>query len=122
MEDFFRHCKVENEFDDTKVKHETAVIGSELVNFIASIMVARFVNRFTSLGLFEKDSYKDLLEDLVSAEKVRSSGEHWLYVQLTKGVQELLGKLGLLPGFDAGYPPKMNRGGAGRLMICTPFR
>ena len=68
VKEFFRYYKDEDGFDDTKVQYDTSVIGSEFISFIASLMTARLVNRFDSLGLFRDNSYRDLMSDLAQAE------------------------------------------------------
>ncbi len=98
VEEFFRHYKDENGFSDTRVHGDAAVIGSEFINFFASIMTSRLFRHFDSLGLFEKNSYKDLMTDLSQSKKVKGSDGNWLYVRLPIGIQEELKLLSLMEG------------------------
>lgn len=97
VEEFFRRYKDEDEFSKTSVQDDTSVIGSEFINFIASVMTARLFNRFDSLGLFEEHSYKDMMCDLSQAVKVKTGSDgQWLFVRLPMGIQEELQKLDLM--------------------------
>ena len=95
VEEFFRRYKDEDEFSKTRGQDDTSVVGSEFINFIASVMTARLFNRFDSLALFEEYSYKDIMCDLSQAVKVKTGSEgQWLFVRFPLGIQEELQKLG----------------------------
>ena len=97
VEEFFRRYKDEDEFSKTRVQDDTSVVGSEFINFIASVMTARLFNRFDSLALFEEYSYKDIMCDLSQAVKVKTGSEgQWPFVRFPLGIQEELQKLGLM--------------------------
>ena len=98
VEEFFHYYKEEDDFDDTRVHLDASVYGSEFISFIASLLTARLVNRFDSLGLFKTASYKDIMTDLAQAKKIKSGegDDKWLYVRLPEGIQDELRLLGLM--------------------------
>jgi len=98
IEECFRYYKHALDLDDTKVHSNYSVIGQELINFFASNMTMRLVNKFDKTGLTKKMSYKDIMSELASAKKARTieDGE-WLFVRLTKHTEQTLQTLGLLP-------------------------
>ncbi|MBK5201585.1 MAG: hypothetical protein JJE21_08660 [Spirochaetaceae bacterium] len=58
----------------------------------------RLVNKFDKSGLTKKMSYKDIMSELASAKKARTTEEgEWLFVRMTKHTEQTLQTLGLLP-------------------------
>lgn len=72
----FRYYKNNVDFDKTRVQDDFAVIGSEFINFIASIITCRIIERMRKAGVLEKDSYKDVMKDLYSVSRNVSHAEN----------------------------------------------
>ncbi len=109
IEECFRYYKNVTDFDDTRVHSDYSVYGSEFVNFISSVMTTRIIRKFEEAGVFAKMSYKDIMTRLSSAKKVDTNGNgDWEFVRTTRGTEEILIKLGLLP--KAEKPPKKKLG------------
>ena len=69
IETVFRHYKRDLECDSTRVQLESSTIGSEFIDFIASIMTCRMVQKAENAGLLDKQSYGNLMEDLSTARR-----------------------------------------------------
>jgi transposase len=74
IEECFRYYKHAIELDDTKVHSDYSVIGSEFINFFASVMTVRLVNKFDDCGLFKTMSYAGVMSELATAKKARLPG------------------------------------------------
>ncbi len=77
-----------------------AVIGSEFVTLIASIITCRIIERMRKAGLLKKESYRNVMDDLLSvtrdaehATDAAEKDEHWGHV--VPGVMRKLVALGL---------------------------
>lgn len=62
--------------DRTNVQGDFSVIGSEFVNFIATVMTSRMLSKATAAGLLETRSYGDLLDDLSEVWRDADAPEH----------------------------------------------
>ncbi len=69
LELVFRYYKNNIDCDKTRVQDDFAVIGSEFINFIAAIITCRIIERMRKAGVLEKDSYKDVMDDLYSVSR-----------------------------------------------------
>ena len=102
IEEFFRYYKDFLGFDDTRVQSDYSVLGSEFVNFFASVMTSRLFNRFDDIGLFSRLSFSQIMEELDTAKKVRIGQEGaWEFVQTTEKTNALLVALDLVPKPEA---------------------
>ena len=64
LELVFNRYKNDLGLDRTCVQGDFSVIGSEFINFIATVLTCRMLRKATAAGLLETRSYGDLLEDL----------------------------------------------------------
>jgi hypothetical protein len=98
IEQFFLSYKQFTEFDDTEVHSDYSVIGSEFVNFFASVMSSRLVGMFDGTGLSDDHTYGELLDALASAKKakVKQDGK-WELIRTTVTVNGILETLGIIP-------------------------
>ena len=48
------HCKSLCEFDETRVQDDCSVIGSEICDFLATVLTFRHIKAFDKAGLLEK--------------------------------------------------------------------
>ena len=98
IEECFRYYKHALDLTDTRVHSNYSVIGQEFINFFASTMTMRLVNKFDETGLSKNMSYRDIMSELASAKKARPSEDgEWLFVRMTKHTEGTLQTLGLLP-------------------------
>ena len=86
LELVFRQYKNDQCLDKTNVQGDFSLIGSESINFIATVATCRMIGKAREAGLLSKMSYKDLMDDLSSAwrmvyspEQPRSDDEFWVY-------------------------------------------
>ena len=100
LELVFNRYKNDECLDKTNVQGDFSVIGSEFINFIATVMTCRMVKKAREAKLLEQMSYGELMEDLSSAWRmVETSGEpstgdkYWVHT--LKTVFEELEALGL---------------------------
>lgn len=100
LELVFRQYKNDLDLTKTNVQGDFSVIGSEFVNFIATVASCRIVRKARELGLLKKHSYGDLMDDLSSAwrwvdtpKEARSDDEYWVHA--LKYVIEEMELLGL---------------------------
>lgn len=70
------------EFDETRVHEDYSVIGSELCNFIASVITYRIKNLFDKQNLFKKYPYSKLIKKLQRIQKRRLKGKDWDFINL----------------------------------------
>ena len=96
----FNRYKNDECLNKTNVQGDFSVIGSEFINFIATVMTCRMVKKAREAKLLEQMSYGELMEDLSSAWRmVDAHGEpstgdkYWVYT--LKTVFEELEALGL---------------------------
>lgn len=97
IEECFRYYKHAIELDDTKVHSDYSVIGSEFINFFASVMTVRLVNRFDDCGLFKTMSYAGVMSELATAKKAKLPGsDSWDFVRTTVHAMDTMKTLGLV--------------------------
>lgn len=100
LELVFNRYKSDECLDKTNVQGDFSVIGSEFINFIATVMTCRMVRKATDAGLLEKLTYGELLSDLSeiwrdadAPEHASSDDGHWVHA--LKSDMEELEALGL---------------------------
>lgn len=76
LELVFNRYKNDIGLDRTNVQGDFSVIGSEFVNFIATVMTSRMLSKATVAGLLETRSYGDLLDDLSEVWRDADAPEH----------------------------------------------
>ena len=86
LELVFNRYKNDIGLDRTNVQGDFSVIGSEFVNFIATVMTSRMLSKATAAGLLETRSYGDLLDDLSEVwrdadapEHAATNDSHWIH-------------------------------------------
>ena len=96
----FQRYKNDECLDQTGVQGDFSVIGSELVNFVATTLTCRMLRKAQDAGLLETDSWADLMDDLSSAwrktdgpENPRSDDSAWVHT--IPKVMKMLESLGL---------------------------
>ena len=75
LELVFRQYKNDQCLDKTNVQGDFSLIGSESINFIATVATCRMIGKAREAGLLSKMSYKDLMDDLSSAWRMVDSPE-----------------------------------------------
>ena len=100
--------------DRTRVQGDFSVIGSEFVNFIATIMTCRMLKKATDAKLLEDRTWGNLLEDLSEVwrdtdalDNPKTDDEHWHYV--TQYEFEEMEALGLSEPIPKPEPKKRGR-------------
>ena len=76
LELVFNRYKNDIGLDQTNVQGDFSVMGSEFVNFIATVMTCRMLRKATAAGLLETRSYGDLLDDLSEVWRDADAPEH----------------------------------------------
>jgi len=86
LELVFNRYKNDLGLDRTYVQGDFSVIGSEFVNFVATVMTCRMLRKATAAGLLETRSYGDLLEDLSEVwrdvdapDHAATNDGHWIH-------------------------------------------
>lgn len=117
----FAYYKDSLELDETRVQSDASVVGSEFVNFLATVIATRLVREFDGAGLLEKMTYGQVMEELRSGRKVRwEEGGDWALARTTKHARETFGKLGLIE--PPPEKPKRKRGrpkGSGKIKTVS---
>ena len=83
IEPLFKLHKTGLEIDDTREKSDETAIGSEFVNFIATLMAAKLRKHLGKFDFCANKSYKDILSDLRDCVKVRKDNGDWEYRMTT---------------------------------------
>lgn len=114
LELVFNRYKSDECLDHTDVQGDFSVIGSEFVNFLATVATCRIVRKATQTGLLSKMTYSELMDDLSSAwRKVDAPSEastddgYWVHTLLM--VYEELEVLGLSKPTPKPEPKKRGR-------------
>jgi len=71
----FRQYKQALELDSTKVQNNAAVYGTELVNFVSSVISQRMVRKMDDAGLLKTESYGSVMSDLNGVMKIELGGK-----------------------------------------------
>ncbi len=100
LELVFNRCKNDDCLDKTNVQGDFSVIGSEFINFIATVLTCRLLIKARDSGILNDLSYGDLMEDLGTAwrrtdapEEAATDDGYWVHTLNT--VFEELEALGL---------------------------
>lgn len=114
LELVFRQYKNDQCLDRTNVQGDFSLIGSEFVNFIATVATCRLIARARETGLLNKMSYKDLMDDLSSAWRMVDSptpprSDDGFWVHTITCVFEELEALGLSIPVPGAEPKKRGR-------------
>lgn len=114
LELVFRQYKNDQCLDQTNVQGDFSLIGSEFINFIATVITCRLIKKARTAGLLNKMSYKDLMDDLRSAwrmidapEPPHSDDRYWVHTIV--GVFEELEALNLSIPVPKPEPKKRGR-------------
>lgn len=114
LELVFKRYKSDECLDKTNVQGDFSLIGSEFINFIATVLTCRMVRKAREAGLFEQLSYNELLDDLSSAwrkidapEVAATDDGGWIHTMLY--VFEELESLGLSIPVPKPEPKKRGR-------------
>ena len=67
LEMVFKYYKMDEDLDRTRVQGDFAVIGSEFVNFISTLITCRIINKAQKSGVLKEMSYSEMMDDLSSA-------------------------------------------------------
>ena len=102
--------KDEKEMDDTREHSDYSVIGSNFINYLASIMSSRMLNLFESSGVLEKNTYGDVMRLLQRLKKTRVGEGEWQVRRIAKVDVEEVQKLGLFDLPIVPSEPKKKRG------------
>ena len=108
IEIVMRYYKSACEFDETRIQDDYSVIGSELCDFLATVLTFRLIKAFDKAGLLEKMTYGKVMGVLKRAKNTRLPEEEWTLVRLNPSHEEMLRKLELLPQMEA--QPRRKRG------------
>lgn len=114
LELVFNRYKSDECLDKTNVQGDFSVIGSEFINFIATVATCRMLRKARSANLLEGMSYGDLMEDLNSSwrmtdapEPPTSDDRYWVHT--LNVVFEELEALGLSIPISKPAPKKRGR-------------
>lgn len=96
----FQRYKSDEGLDQTRVQTDFSVIGSEFINFVATTLTCRMLQKAQDAGLLKNDSWSDLMDDLSSAwrkvdgpKNPRADDDAWVHT--LPSVMKLLQALGL---------------------------
>ena len=104
-----RYYKTACEFDTTREHDDYSVIGSEFCDFLSTVLTFKLLKRFEDEKLLEDYTYKDLMDILKGAKKVKiSDSSDWSLIRILIKNEEVLRKLDLIP--KKPEPPKRKRG------------
>ena len=111
-----RYYKSALDLDETRVHSDYSVIGSEFLDFIASVITMRMLHDMDQSKLLEKLPYKKIMAILRRAKKVHlASEDEWFLIKMNPSQEDVLRELKLLPSLDVpakrtpGRPRKKQR-------------
>ena len=97
VEECFRIYKQILQLDDTRVHSDASVYGTEFINFLSTCITMRVMNMIEASGLDKDYTYRQILDLVSSAKKVRDANDgEWIIPTITMKAQEALKALGLL--------------------------
>ena len=113
LELVFKRYKNDECLDRTNVQGDFSLLGSEFINFIATVTTCRMLRKARECGLLDKMSFGELLDDLSSAWRMVDASEtpstgDCAWVHTLKTVFEELEALGLSQPIPK--PPLKKRG------------
>lgn len=105
-------------FGITRVQSDYAVRGSEFIDFIATVLTRRIVDRMAKAGVLDDNTYGDVIDDLRGCWRsckteinTKPSVQDELWCRLLKKDEDLLVRLGLAtPPDDKPASPSKRRG------------
>ena len=113
LELVFKRYKSDECLDRTNVQGDFSLIGSEFVNFVATVATCRMLRKARVVGLLEKMSFGDLMDDLSSAWRMvntvgqpATNDRYWVHT--LKTVFDEMEALGLSTPIPK--PPSRKRG------------
>ena len=115
LEMLFDCYKNSLDFGITRVQSDYAVRGSEFIDFIATVLTRRIVDRMAKVGVLDDNTYGDVIDDLRGCWRssktqvnTKPSIQDELWCRLLKKDEDLLVTLGLatLPDNKPALPPK----------------
>lgn len=87
LELVFKRYKSDEGLDQTRVQGDFSVMGSEFIDFIATLITTRMIKEADKRGVFKEFSYGEMIEELNSAwrlvdapEKAKSNDGYWIHV------------------------------------------
>lgn len=104
IELLFKAYKNDIELSTTNVQHNFSVIGAEFINFIATLITRKVINKLTDKGLLNNDTFGGITEDLTMAWRrhlleddlnttLKSTDKKWIHTNMQ--TMEMLIKLDL---------------------------
>lgn len=101
VEECFRIYKQILQLDDTRVHSDASVYGTEFINFLSTCITMRVMNMIEKSGLDKDYTYRQILDLVSSAKKVRDASDgEWIIPTITMKAQEALKALGLLESYE----------------------
>jgi hypothetical protein len=86
-----RYYKLACEFDETRVHGDYSVIGSEVCDFLASVLTFRFIKVFDKAGLLKEMNYLRIMSLLKWVKKVRVGEDSvWRLVKVNPKLEKML--------------------------------
>lgn len=116
LELVFKYYKLDEDLDRTRVQGDFAVIGSEFVNFISTLITCRIINKAQKAGVLKEMSYSEMMDDLSSSWRrtdaplnvpAASDDEYWVHT--LNNVLETMEKLELSAPVPKPEPKKRGR-------------
>lgn len=98
IETVFRMYKGIMSLNTTREHDDWSTVGSEFVNYLSEIMVCRMKNRLSEKGIFERFTFRDVMDRLGDCIKTSldEKASSWKMCSLSKKDLGLLEELGLL--------------------------
>lgn len=97
IEIVMRYYKTACEFDDTRVHDDYSVIGSEFIDFLATLCTWKMIKKFDSCKLLEEMNYKNIMSILQRAKKIKLPMiDSWNLIKINPSQLKILERLGLL--------------------------
>lgn len=104
----FRQYKQALDLDSTNVHYNASVYGTELINFVATVVSQRMVRKMDDAGLLKTDSYGNVIQDLNGVMKVDEDGR-LMDAAVNPRCIEMMARLGLREPSPRPEPKKRGR-------------